>query len=132
MIGHIARKEILENVMTYRFFILTGMLLVLMVISIVISYGDYALRMEHYNLTRPGPGSSNAMLPPNPLSIFAKGAEANIGRLYWIHPGNIEVESSQQSINRLFSLFTVPDILFIIKVVLSLIALLFAFDAITG
>lgn len=131
MIWHIAKKEILENLTTYRFYILTGLLLVLMTVSIVISYGDYELRVEHYNMTKPGAGSSNVMLPPNPLSIFAKGAEANIGRLYWVHLGNIEVESSVQSINRLFALFTVPDMLFIIKVMLSLIALLFSFDAIT-
>ncbi len=131
MIWHIARKEILENLRSYRFFILMGLLCVLIAVSVIVSYGDYELRMEHYNLTRPGPNSSNVMLPPNPLAIFAKGAEANIGRLYWVHAGNIEVESSEQSINRLFSLFTVPDMLFIVKVVLSLIALLFSFDAIT-
>lgn len=131
MIWIIVKKELLENLTTYRFFILTGMLLVLMVVSIIISYGDYELRMEDYNINRPKPNSSNILIPPNPVSIFAKGADANLGRLHYVGE-SISVQSNQQSINRLFSLFTLPDMLFIIKVVLSLIALMFSFDAITG
>ena len=126
------KKEILENLVTHRFFIVTGLLAILIAISMLVSYGDYEMQMEHFTLNRPNPGSANVMLPPNPLSIFAKGADAEIARLYWVHPGSIEMESSRQSINRLLALFTVPDMLFIVKVMLSLIALLLSFDAITG
>ena len=42
------------------------------------------------------------------------------------------MQSNQQSINRLFSLFTVPDMLFVIKVILALVAILFSFDAVSG
>ncbi len=132
MILHFAKKEILENVVTYRFLLVTSLLAVLIVISLLVSYGDFEMQVEHYALNRPNPGSANVMLPPNPLSIFAKGAEADLDRLFWVHPGSVEMESSQQSINRLFALFTVPDMLFIVKVMLSLIALLLTFDAITG
>jgi ABC-type transport system involved in multi-copper enzyme maturation permease subunit len=129
----ILKKEILENLTTYRFYVLTGLLLVLMVISIIVSYGDYQLRMENYNVLRPkGEEAKNIILPPEPLSIFAKGLDANIGRLYELSSLGIQVHSSQQSINRLFSLFTVPDVLFVIKVMLALIAILFSFDAISG
>jgi ABC-type transport system involved in multi-copper enzyme maturation permease subunit len=132
MIGHIARKEILENLSTYRFFILTGMLAVLMVVSIVVGYGDYELRLENYNLNKPKPRTSNVMIPPTPVSIFAKGVDAHLGRLYYITSMWIEVQDVDQSVNRLFALFVVPDLLFVIKVMLSLIALLFSFDTITS
>jgi len=132
MIWIIARKELLENLNSHRFYILTGLLCVIIVVSVFVSCGDYELRVEHYTLNKPEPNSSAVMIPPDPLSIFAKGTEANIGRLYWVHSTGIEMEASQQSINRLFSLFTVPDVHFIIKVLLSLIALLFSFDMITG
>ena len=72
MIGYIARKEILESLATYRFFILTGMLLVLMVVSIIVSYGDYELRLENYNLNRPKPHTSNVMIPPTPYAPICK------------------------------------------------------------
>lgn len=126
------KKEILENVTTYRFAILTGLLGILMIVSIIVSYGDYRLRLENYNILRPEPNSINVIIAPNPMSILAKGLDANLGRLYEISMLGIEVHMSQQSVNRLFALFTVPDMLFIIKVMLPLLALLFAFDAICG
>jgi ABC-type transport system involved in multi-copper enzyme maturation permease subunit len=132
MIWHIAKKEILENLTTYRFAILTGMLLLLMAVSLIVSYGDYELRLENFNLNHPPAHSSNVMIPPTPLSIFAKGVDAHLGRLYYIKYSGIEVQAVEESVNRLFSLFSVPDGLFIIKVMLSLIALLFSFDVITS
>ncbi len=44
----------------------------------------------------------------------------------------ISASSKQQSVNDLFKLFTVPDLLYIIKVILSLCAMLFAFDMVSG
>ncbi|MEW6510120.1 MAG: ABC transporter permease subunit [Bacteroidota bacterium] len=127
------RKEIQENITTYRFFVLTGLLFVLVVVSLIVSYGDYQLRMENYNVLRPqGSEAQKIILQPQPLSIFAKGLDANLGRLYTLSALGVEVHSSQQSINRLFSLFTVPDMLFVIKVLLAFIAILFSFDAISG
>jgi ABC-type transport system involved in multi-copper enzyme maturation permease subunit len=129
----IVKKEILENIATYRFFVLTGLMFILMLISVIVSYGDYHLRMENYNILRPSPGESDKIiLPPEPLSIFARGLDANTGRLYQVSFRGVEVQPSQQSINRLSSLFSVPDMLFVIKVVLALIAFLFSFDAICG
>ncbi|HXX64784.1 MAG TPA: ABC transporter permease subunit [Bacteroidota bacterium] len=129
----IVKKEILENLATYRFYLLSGLLALLMLVSLIVSYGDYQLRMENYNILRPAPtDAEKIILPPEPLSIFAKGLDANTGRLYQLSALGIEVQSNQQSINRLFSLFTVPDMLFVIKVLLALVALLFSFDAVCG
>jgi ABC-type transport system involved in multi-copper enzyme maturation permease subunit len=129
----IITKEIRENLATSRFSVLTGLMFILMAISVFVSYGDFHQRMENYNILRPAPTEQNKIiLPPEPLSIFAKGLDANAGRLYTISTIGIEVESNQESINRLFALFTVPDFLFVIKVVLALIAILFSFDAVSG
>ncbi len=127
------RKEILENITTYRFFMLMALLLVLIIVSLIVSYGDYRLRVENYNVLKPmGTETDRVILPPQPLSIFAKGLDANLGRLYNLSVLGIEVHSSQQSINRLFSLFAVPDMLFVIRVILAFIAVLFSFDTISG
>jgi len=131
MIWSIAQKEILENLTTYRFFILTALLAILMTVSIIVMYGDYQSRLENYNLLLPEQNSPNVIIPPNPLSIFAKGLDSNLGRLYEISILGIQVRLNQQSVNRLFALFTVPDMLFIIRVMLALIAILFTFDAVT-
>ena len=132
MLQAIINKEILENLTTYRFYILTGLLALLMVVSFVVSYGDYELRLENYNLNRPAAHSSSLMIPPSPISIFVKGLDEHMGRLYSVSILGIDVQDIDQSVNRLFLLFTVPDMLFVVKVMLSLIALLFTFDAITG
>jgi len=129
----ITKKEILENLTTYRFAVLTGLLALLVLISVIVSYGDYHLRMENYSILRPpADDPEKIILPPQPLSIFARGLDANTGRLYQLSALGVEVQSSQQSINRLFALFTVPDMLFIIRVMLALIAVLFSFDAVCG
>ncbi len=129
----IARKEILENLTTYRFYILTGLMFSMMLISIIVSYGDYHLRVENYNILRPGPKErERILLPPEPLSIFARGLDANAGRLYQLSFRGIDVQPGQQSINRVSSLFSLPDMLFVTRVILALVALLFSFDAICG
>ncbi len=129
----IVKKELLENLATYRFYVLTGLMFTLMLISIIVSYGDYHLRVENYNVLRPAAHvTDKIILPPEPLSIFAKGLDANVGRLYELGALGVQVQPNQQSINRLSSLFSIPDMLFVIKVVLALIAVLSAFDAVCG
>ena len=132
MIRSIARKEILENIVGFRFTILTALLGLLMLISIIVSYGDYSSRVEDYSLLRPGKDSENLIIEPNPVSTFVQGLDANMGRLFQLSAIGIEVHNNQQSINRLFSLFLVPDMLFVIRVLLALSAILFTFDAISG
>ncbi len=131
MIWSIAKKEILENIVSYRFYILTGLLALLMLVAVIVGYGDFLLRLENYEILRPAPASTNIIIEPTPMSILAKGLEANLTRLYEISITGIEIHQNQQAVNRIFALFAVPDMLFIIKVVLALIAILFSFDAIT-
>jgi ABC-type transport system involved in multi-copper enzyme maturation permease subunit len=129
----IVKKEILENLNTYRFYVLTGLIFSMILISIIVSYGDYHLRVENYNILRPEPKETDKIIfPPEPLSIYARGLDANAGRLYQLSFRGIQVQPSQQSINRVSSLFSLPDMLFVIKVILALIALLFSFDAVCG
>lgn len=131
MISVITKKEILDNILSTRFFILTGLLLLLMTVAGVVGYGDLMQRQENYELLRPTAGSPNVIVTPTPLSVVAKGLEENLTRLHEISVVGIQIRQNQQSVNRIFSLFAAPDLLFTIKVVLALIALLFSFDAVT-
>jgi len=131
MISHIIKKEILENLLSYRFFILTGLLLLLMSVALIVGYGDLKQRQENYEILRPTSGNPNIIIAPTPLSVLAKGLEENLTRLHEISVVGIQIRQNQQSVNRIFSLFAAPDLLFTIKVVLALLALLFSFDAIT-
>ena len=127
----IVEKEIRHNLVSYKFSIITVLTTILILASIFVMYRDYGLARENYEILASGGGA--AVIPPTPLSIFAKGLDENLCRAHEMGFGQrISASSKQQSVNDLFKLFTVPDLLYIIKVILSLCAMLFAFDMISG
>ena len=133
MILTVAKKEIQENVYSFKFTAITLLILVSVLASIFIMHRDYQLRMENYEILRPSSKEPIAIIPPTPLSIFVKGLDETIGRSYrMFFGGQIQVGSKQQSVNNLFRLFTNPDLLYIVKVIISLCAMLFAFNIISG
>jgi ABC-type transport system involved in multi-copper enzyme maturation permease subunit len=96
-------------------------------------YRDYCLAMENYEILRSKSENPPVVIPPTPLSIFAKGLEENLCRAYEMgFAGKIDISRTQKSVNKLFKLFTTPDLLYVIKVILSLCAMLFAFDLVCG
>ena len=133
MLRSIIRKEMLENLFSYKFSIIVILSTILILVSIFVMYRDYCLALENYEILQPKSGEPIAIIPPTPLSIFAKGLDENLCRSYEItFGGQIKVGSKQQSVNNLFRLFTTPDLLYIVKVILSLCAMLFAFDIVSG
>ena len=75
MIGTIARKEILANLLSYKFYVVILLAAVLVGTSLFITARDYTDRLADYSLIRPKPGEPIAVNPPNPLAIFAKGLD---------------------------------------------------------
>jgi len=133
MLRSIIRKEILHNLLSYKFSIITALTTILILASILMMYRDYGLAMENYEtLARLSSKSGAAVITPTPLSIFVKGLDDNLCRSYEGGSVNIEVSRKQQSVNKVFRLFTTADLLYVIKVVLSLCAMLFAFDMVCG
>ncbi len=133
MFKSIIKKEILQNLTSYKFTIIIILSTVLILVSIFIMYRDYQLRLENYEILQPKSNEPIAIIPPTPLSIFAKGLDENLTRSYQIRfGGQIRVGSKQQSVNTLFRLFTTPDLLYVIRVILALCAMLFAFDMVCG
>ncbi len=133
MIGTVVKKEILENIHSFKFVVITLLSVILVLTSIFVMYRDYQLRVENYEVLRPDSSQPVAIIQPTPLSIFAKGLDENMGRSYEVKfGGQIMVGSKQQSVNKIFRLFTTPDLLYVIKVVMALCAMLFAFSAVSG
>ncbi|MFC1792186.1 ABC transporter permease [Planctomycetota bacterium] len=132
MIKSIIRKEILNNLLSYKFSIITILSTILILVSILVMYGDYCLALENYEFLQSKSGESVGVLRPTPLSIFAKGLEDNLCRYRQGSGGSISVAAKQKSVNNLFKLFTTPDLLYVVKIILSLCAMLFAFDMVSG
>jgi len=133
MLKSIIRKEILNNLLSYKFSIITILSTILILVSIFVMYRDYCLALDNHDILRAESGDSVEIIPPTPLGIFAKGLDENLCRPWELRGVGVEISSERQkSLNDLFKLFTAPDLLYVIKVILSLCAMLFAFDMVSG
>jgi ABC-type transport system involved in multi-copper enzyme maturation permease subunit len=128
----IVRKEIVSNLLSYKFFVVILLIVILTFTCFFVMYRDYKTRLADYDLIKPKPGEPIAVLSPNPLSIFAKGLDDAMTRSFEISRFGITVRAGKQSGNVIFSFFPSPDFLYIVRVVLSLVALLFGFDQVSG
>jgi len=133
MLKSIIRKEILSNLLSYKFSVITILSTILILVSIFVMYGDYCLALDNLDILRAESGDDVEIIPPTPLGIFAKGLDENLCRPWELRGVGVDISSERQkSLNDLFKLFTAPDLLYVIKVILSLCAMLFAFDIICG
>jgi len=127
----IARKEILSNILSYKFFIVLLLMVLLVATSLFIMHRDFRQRMADYQVVRPKPGDPIAIVAPNPMAIFAKGLDDAITRSFEVSGIGIDVRAGQTSGNIIYAFFPAPDFLYVVRVVLSLVALLFGFDQVS-
>ena len=127
----IARKEILSNLLSYKFFIVLLLMVLLVATSLFIMHRDFRGRMADYQVVRPKPGDPIALVAPNPMAIFAKGLDDAMTRSFEVSTIGIDVRAGQSSGNIIYSYFPAPDFIYVVRVVLSLVALLFGFDQVS-
>jgi ABC-type transport system involved in multi-copper enzyme maturation permease subunit len=147
MLTTLIRRELLDNLMTFRFAAAVFITLLLVVANTAVLIKDYERRLAAYNtalktehrrsqeLKTYSGGRLHVARPPNPLSIFNVGLDKRLGNEIWISHGFVPTlwdTGTYKLTNPLLNLFTSIDIIFIFEVVLSLIALIFAYDAIAG
>ena len=141
------RRELLANLMTLRFFVVVVTCLVLVIVSTLVLLQDYQHRLGAYNtaasthredITDSMTYSQLRLYvdrPPNPLSIFNRGLDKRLGNTIHVHhqyvPTLLDAKHHGMD-NPFLDLFSGMDLVFIFQVVLSLLALLFAYDAIAG
>ena len=148
------RRELLDNLMTFRFAAAVVIMLLLVVANTVVLIKDYELRLADYNsavethrqeLRLENKTYSDGMLshwgtimvdrPPNPLSIFNTGLDKRLGneiRVSYIFTPTIWDANKHEANNPYFNILTSIDIVLIFQGILSLLALTFAYDAIAG
>ena len=147
------RRELLDNLMTFRFAAAVVIMLLLVVANTVVLIKDYEERLADYNtavkthrqeLLQESKTYSDAMLgvwgmhvdrPPNSLSIFNTGLDKRLGNKIEISHAftpTIWDADKYAADNPLFNILTSIDIVLIFQGILSLLALTFAYDAIAG
>jgi ABC-type transport system involved in multi-copper enzyme maturation permease subunit len=135
-------KNILQSPMFLTTF-LTSFILILL--SIIVGILEYKTNISQYhaglNLSNQelqertswmGSGATAYRLP-DPMQIFISGVNNDIGRLSDISfYSDVKLQNSYYSDDPVFAVFRFLDLSFIVQIVLSLIAVLFTYDAISG
>ena len=147
MLVTLIRRELLDNLMTFRFAAAVFITLLLVVANTVVLIRDYERRLADYDTAvkthqrqlqeRQTYSAINLMLdrPPNPLSLFNVGLDKQLGNQVEIYHGFIPTlwdAVRHGSDSSMMAIFSSIDIVFIFQVVLSLLALIFAHDALAG
>jgi ABC-type transport system involved in multi-copper enzyme maturation permease subunit len=133
MFSFLLKKEIAAQIISARFAVMLVLILVITAASAQVMVRDWQMRMENYEQLRPKASDTIAIKAPLPASILVKGLDERSGRSMTVNSsGMIEVGSSQSSVLRLVSLFSQIDLHFIISILMSLAAMLFAFDLVSG
>ena len=147
MLITLTRRELLDNLMTFRFGAALVITLLLVVANTAVLIKDYDGRLASYytalethrqQLQETETYSAGKVFvdrPPNPLSIFNVGFDKRLGNQvevsYALVPTLWDAEMSGSD-NPFLNIFNSIDIVFIFEVVLSLMALIFAYDALAG
>ena len=143
------RREILDNLMTFRFAAAIFITLLLVVANTVVLLKDYEQRLTAYNTATKEShqrlrevkiysryaGELVVHRPPNLLSIFNLGLDKQVGNeinVYHAFVPTIWDAEKHRSDNPFLNLFTSIDIALVFQGILSLLALIFAYDALAG
>ena len=143
----LTRRELLAHLLAYRFFVAMIVLLALVVANTVVLIYDYERRLALYDKAIQSnhdevistqtysPLHLNVDRPPNPLSLFNQGLDKRLGNT--VHVDHAFVPTLWDADlhgmdNPFLNLLSSIDLVVVFQVVLSLLALLFAYDAIAG
>jgi ABC-2 type transport system permease protein len=148
MLKTIIRKELLENIHSYRFPLFALICVVLIPLSMFVNNAQYAKRLRDYSEqvrlaneafsglkiqdVMAGRVAIKGFRPPSQLSIFSQGFENALPRYYQFSQDGYTQGESSSGDETLSSTQGKFDFVFLIQMVISLVGLLFASDVISG
>jgi len=145
MIRLLIEKELREQIGSPKFAMTFGICSILILVSFFIGARNFTVSMEQHKAAiaenaRQMEGSSNWLgithtvyLPPQPLSAMVSGISNDTGRSIRISAaGEIKAVNSRFNEEPILAVFRFLDLEFLFSVVLSLFAVMFAYDAVNG
>jgi ABC-type transport system involved in multi-copper enzyme maturation permease subunit len=144
MLSTLLLKEIHETIITYRFLIATLLCLILIPLGMYVSLNDYQQRYNEYQdsvrlyeeRAKGNIGSgfqAEGYHPPSALSVFSLGFKHTLPyKVITSADGELRIETKTTSENSESVLFGEVDFVFIMSFVLSILALIFTFNSISG
>jgi len=141
----LVEKELRETIGTTKFAVTFGVCSVLILLAFYVGAGNYQMSQSEYEaakaenikqmegLTDWQRIDHRIFLPPQPLATLVSGISNDIGRTTEMRTlGELRSENSRFNEDPIFAVFRFLDLEFIFSIVLSLFAILFAYDAING
>jgi ABC-type transport system involved in multi-copper enzyme maturation permease subunit len=154
MLLRIISKEIVHNILSFRFVATYSLLFSLILLVLFLMANDYRTRVQEYGLATNQERTQIRTLektedlnqqsrqfhettfsgtrPPQDLSILARGLEGSLPTTVSSWGPLYHNSEDRLGKNLLFEVFRTPDFVYIINIVMSLLALLFVFDSICG
>jgi len=140
MIGVIYRREILDHLKSAKFLIGFGLTIAIAVAATIINAQDYGRRKQDYDAARRDLTGNKFDIwvyrPPEVLSILVQGKDRNLGNKaqinYLMIPDRLTgyMSASQSVRTKSLSGFGAVDFAFLVRVILSLLVIFLAYDAI--
>lgn len=155
MLFHIIKKEVVNNVLSFRFAITYALLFGLVLLAVILMANEYGARQREYASTYKkeraridqlqriedprgllravGDMPFSGLRQPQSASILARGLEGEV-------PIEVPAQGAIRGLsgaeragrNALREIFQAPDFAYVVNVVMSLLALLFVFDSVSG
>jgi ABC-type transport system involved in multi-copper enzyme maturation permease subunit len=148
MLKTIIKKEVLETVFSYRFPLFAVICLLLIPLGMTVNQANYAKRVRDYSEqvrladeaasaikiqdVMAGTVAIKGFRRPAPLSVFTQGFESTLPRYYDFTQDGFKPGESASDDESILSVQGKVDFVFLIQMVISLIALLFASDMVSG
>jgi len=143
----LVKKEILNNILSFRFAVTFLLFFLLISGSVLMMAANHQKQVLDYSNAKAAYRQRISQMRdynefeifgmtdrrrPNRLSIFAMGLEPDMSRSVTnSQMRNVEIGGTPYA-NPLFALFSTPDVTYIVNIVVSLLAILFVFDAVSG
>ena len=146
MLLHIIRKELLDQLRSLRFAIACGVCFLVMLLSSVVLTRDYGEALSTYNMNRVMHRNElesrtevwslwqgvTVDRPLNLMNTLVRGLSQELTESVKVQPGNrLDFPESWEG-NPILPLFPAVDFVFIVGVIISLLALAFGYDAVSG
>jgi ABC-type transport system involved in multi-copper enzyme maturation permease subunit len=142
----IVEKELREIIGSLKFAVTFGISALLLLLTFYIGARNYQVSNEQYEASRrenlrklegltewQDVRDFRVYLPPEPVSSLVMGVSNDIGRTSEIRgAGEINARDSRYGQDPVYAVFRFLDLDFIFQIVLSLFAILFAYDAVNG
>jgi len=133
MFGAIVRKEILANILSFRFVVTLALLLVVVPVATFVLTNDYLKKVSDASLRQAETETYlrsyahfnrignilQAGMPPLPAEALVRGLTADVNMM--------EFDNDPLPV-----MFPLVDLVFVVTILMSLVALIFAYDAVSG